>query len=927
MESDYYGDATIETTPRPTPAPEARRPTQKPHLRPNPLLSDRLPEAPDLASQNRPTDPTKTRAGRIGAGRRQGRIQQEPKLRTPQDTVDDEEEDEEEEFIPRSQVLGHERSADTPIPKRLGLTSTRESRARETRLRDDPEVGSSSRDQNESPMMAKAHLARVQTLSTVQTRPSQPSLRITGARTEAPDPRKVTKAFEQAQDSLKAIRATQQSREPATTRGLGGGRRLGTRDEASGVREDSDAAIQRQIREAEEQAVREHRALEAQRQGSLQRLAWLWSWFPWDGIRTHLRHQQRARHDNDDDLDEDEQNLAINWWQLLNPLTYIRELVWLFDKIMDHVVNLNLFDSANETRRRIPGPGNTFLWILLGMFGSVIGILTVLAIMPPLSPQVPPMNFPGGVYSPTLPSLKWPSLGGLTSKIGGIIPSFSWPSSKDDLEGLWESDDDNSAKAEPYLKRYGQELNILKSSGKLHKNAIDRLEKIMPKIIHMDLKDGKPVIAQDFWHALRDLIHKDGGILTLDKKGKFYELTSEQQWQAIAKRVVGDSLLTSKLNMTAADIERRLADRMPGFWDSWVKKNDDKIAEILGPALNKIQASGSGREFDKRFSKMVKDLLQGNELKQVVVTREEFIHQLKNDFATHRSEIRAELNELQPKLEDLIRESVKVATQTAPEGISKEEVKALVDARVRKAIADMNLEAMAKGKIHVHWDAELKNQVNFFAVGSGATIDGELTSPTYDPKKKGVITDEDYKKGIRGVKPFPALAALTAWEDEGDCWCAARALNRRGNPYGATLSVQLGHSIIPQHIVIEHILSGATTDPGARPRNIEIWAKYEDEDLHNKVLDFSAVTVPDDTDNWNFTAPEYGDEFVKIGQFVYEDAELHDGVLVHHLNTQLATLAAATDQVVIRAVSNYGAEKYTCFYRVRVFGELVGLQP
>jgi hypothetical protein len=47
-------------------------------------------------------------------------------------------------------------------------------------------------------------------------------------------------------------------------------------------------------------------------------------------------------------------------------------------------------------------------------------------------------------------------------------------------------------------------------------------------------------------------------------------------------------------------------------------------------------------------------------------------------------------------------------------------------------------------------------------------------------------------------------------------------------------------------------------------------------------------------------------------------------MFVHALSRDLVDrLKAATDLVVVRAVTNYGAKDHTCFYRVRLYGEML----
>lgn len=505
------------------------------------------------------------------------------------------------------------------------------------------------------------------------------------------------------------------------------------------------------------------------------------------------------------------------------------------------------------------------------------------------------------------------------------MPTISWSSDRlNNLADLWETDDDDKEqKARQILKRFEKDLAQLKKGGGLHEASLQKLQTIVPKIVRMELKDGKPVVSQEFWHALRDLINKDEEFLTVEKSVDGYQFTSDEQWRAIIKRLNQDPAFAKKLESSVDGIESRLEDRlnkkMVGAWDSWVSNNNDKISQLLGKALDKIQTLGSGKEFDRRLAELVREQLQGKDVQEVIVTRKEFLRHLQNDFATHRSEIRGELDHLEAQI-DRLKEAIDLAAKNK-QGVTQGDVGDLVQNLVRKTMADMNLGSLAKGKIHSHWDAELKNQINYFAIGSGATIDGVRTSNVYDPLEKGDKEPTRYASGIRGLKVLPPIAALHQWDGDGDCFCAVRSTNRRGNPHGATLSVQLGYPVIPQHIVIEHILPGATIDPAARPREIEIWAHYDDHDLRSRVQDFSATHFAPDPDDRDAMDPNYGAPFVKIGRLIYQNTELHDGVHVHRLSSQLQELKAATDQVIIRAVNNYGASDHTCFYRVRLYGK------
>ncbi|KAJ4153511.1 hypothetical protein LMH87_009995 [Akanthomyces muscarius] len=616
---------------------------------------------------------------------------------------------------------------------------------------------------------------------------------------------------------------------------------------------------------------------------------------------------------------------TINWWQLLNPYTYFQALGWVLSAAYSSFAG---FVNMLYPQTLMDGLFSS-LEMVLYFVAAVIGLITVISVM-----HAAIFGKIDGDFSMdrllSVPEIHWPDLAHVADKAHGLVPAFSWPalswpawSHSPSLPDLSHLDNDGLARLDEYLKQYQREFERIQSAGRLHDSSLKKLEAVVPKLVHIELKDGKPVVAQEFWHALRDLIHRDGDFLTFEKKGNRYEVASEAHWEAIASRITKDPTFTKKINATVDSMEVRVKEGAAGFWDSWIRNNDAKISEMLGSALDQIQNAGSQRDFDKRLQRIVKEHIDENKKDSSIVSRDEFLRHLKNEFATHRSEVRAELAELQPQLDNLVRQAAELARKETPESMSKDQIASLVHGVVNKAIADMNLEALARGQIYSHWDGILRQQINYFGVGAGAVIDQKHISSTFDPPASSMYVQQ---KGIRGVqKPIPR-AALEPWTDEGDCWCAARSVNHRGNPHGAILAVILGHRIIPHHIVVEHIVAGATMDPSARPKEIEIYAEI-DAELRDLARDFSATHYPDiyplneeEDAGWNVSPAKLPERFVKIGQFIYDDLQFHDGVQVHRLSDDLLKLGLATDHVIVRAVSNYGAKTHTCFYRVRLYG-------
>ena len=620
---------------------------------------------------------------------------------------------------------------------------------------------------------------------------------------------------------------------------------------------------------------------------------------------------------------------AINWWYILRPRTYIDVLLRFVDAVTDYVERLVLTLLGFLGSKR-------FWQRALGVFAAALVAALAVGNADTLADLV---ESAGDPLPSAHPSRLLSGLSGVAGQVGEMASSIRIPSIRipaipipsfrrqDDFSSIWDLDESERHELEAYFRKFDNDFRDLRSASSLHDASFEKLERILPRIVHVRSSDGRLSIGEDFYHAVRARLSDDDSILTFDDKAGEYVVRSDRQWRSLVHGIANDPHVDGKLNASMSSIESRLGSKMTSFWDSWIKDNDHKIKAQLGTALEDLKAANSEAELDQIVRKLVKDQIRASSADDgVLVTREEFIKHVRREVDVHRHEIRAELDDLRPQLKALIQETIRVAgaDQAQHAAMTRDEITALANSLIRKAIAETDLRAMAEGKIHAHWDADLKNQVNYFAVGSGAFADPKLSSATYDPHNQGLASMKAYAQGLRGAKPLPPLAALQRWDDEGDCWCAAREVNRRGNPHGATLSVLMGHQVVPQHVVVEHILPGATSDPGARPREVEVHIRIEDPETLSRVQDFSATHFSE-PDHWDHQPAALGPQFVKVGQFTYEGAELHGGVHVQRLSRELVELGAETDQVVLRAVSNYGAKEHTCFYRVRLYGERIGL--
>lgn len=422
--------------------------------------------------------------------------------------------------------------------------------------------------------------------------------------------------------------------------------------------------------------------------------------------------------------------------------------------------------------------------------------------------------------------------------------------------------------------------------------AFEGVKKKLPESIHVE-KDvnGKRVIPQDFWHALKELIKADDVILSLKNAQGQPPEVSEHHWQAIKSRLENDGSLSigADETITTRDVEQMIDKSLSRSWGNWLEQNEVDLRR---------KPSGA------------------------TISRDEFVKLVHEESKPYQSQIQQELDGMDLRVKSAVEEIRKLEkTPAVLDGVTRDEIDRLVKATVKKVLDNARLDAIANGQIKGHATDILANQINHFGVGAGAIVDPDHTSPIWKPPKSRFGTKAF--KDRDGYKPQPAVTALLDWSEEGECFCAGPP--RTGKDTGVrTLAVLTSRNIIPQHLVVDHILAGATLDPGAMPKEIEVWAKIEEVKLRAAVELFSQEHFPTAKGRLKEGVAEGLPEgFVKIGHFVYENKDYGNGEQVFKLSDQLGTMGAITEHIMVRALNNYGAADHTCFYRVRVFGEIV----
>ncbi|KAF2631193.1 hypothetical protein BU25DRAFT_437721 [Macroventuria anomochaeta] len=229
------------------------------------------------------------------------------------------------------------------------------------------------------------------------------------------------------------------------------------------------------------------------------------------------------------------------------------------------------------------------------------------------------------------------------------------------------------------------------------------------------------------------------------------------------------------------------------------------------------------------------------------------------------------------------------------------QMKSLIQAESRKTLLDsIRLQSLAQSNLVANYELNLKKP-NYFSIGLGALIEPGRTSSTFDNGSTllaGLVIG-------RARRANPPKAALTRWEEFGDCWCAAP------NPMKgfARLGVSLPRHVYPKQVTVEHapMSMSPTGDVKNAPRNIELWAETDQPIKHHYAQSHNKCLDPGDL---------RGLGYVCLGAFKYN---IHASNHVQTFDLD-AELSVPTSRVVVQVTSNWGAPN-TCIYRVRLHGD------
>ncbi|KKK15545.1 hypothetical protein ARAM_004687 [Aspergillus rambellii] len=238
-------------------------------------------------------------------------------------------------------------------------------------------------------------------------------------------------------------------------------------------------------------------------------------------------------------------------------------------------------------------------------------------------------------------------------------------------------------------------------------------------------------------------------------------------------------------------------------------------------------------------------------------------------------------------------------------------------------------------------------KTNFLSVGLGVIIDPYMTSPTAGPTRDYLQALYMWIARKKHRSPQPPRAALTPWEDVGECWCSTP---REGMSQFAAL---LGRQIVPEEVVVEHMPKSATIRPEVAPKDMELWARFQyvgkdsslnrsiwsrvffsapenvsGQDslvpdrkvLHGPVMKTLRLAFPGDVESSYYNDKLLGPDFYRIGKWSYN---IDDPYYAQKftLDAIIDSDEIRVDKVVFRVKSNWGGNN-TCIYRLKLYGRM-----
>jgi SUN domain-containing protein 1/2 len=237
---------------------------------------------------------------------------------------------------------------------------------------------------------------------------------------------------------------------------------------------------------------------------------------------------------------------------------------------------------------------------------------------------------------------------------------------------------------------------------------------------------------------------------------------------------------------------------------------------------------------------------------------------------------------------------------------------------------------------------DILSKPDFALHSGGARIIPSLTSPTFEIRPQGLgsqmiglITGNGYAIGR------PPITALHHEMQNGHCWPFAGGEGQLG--------VVLASPIFMEEVTIDHVAKSIAFDMRSAPRRMEVWGLVEGKDNIARVRAWkedlaarkearqsklggedSSTTYDKDGSDYEVvdypkTLPKYP-EYIRLANFTY-NIHSPNNVQTFPVMPEIQELGVDFGIVVLRVLSNWGRDDFTCLYRFRVHGQQFGEIP
>ncbi|KAM0716023.1 hypothetical protein Q7P37_008537 [Cladosporium fusiforme] len=368
----------------------------------------------------------------------------------------------------------------------------------------------------------------------------------------------------------------------------------------------------------------------------------------------------------------------------------------------------------------------------------------------------------------------------------------------------------------------------------------------------------------------------------------------DRNYTALAERITGmEEYIPRRMVVDIVDGEMSIRE---GFWLALREKlsGSPEMYDAFIAANEEIAA--------RRTANAVNESLESAISSERLLTREETVKLLEEE-SRHLEKRLVEM--VQSKNDDAASIARAVATQVATQ-VATEGKPTSFDAQLKLLV---NAHMLSATYVAL-------TSVNHFSPLLGAIVDPHHTSPTAPLKRKAPKVGWFSKSLQRS--PNPPVAALTHWNEMGDCWCAAQS-PEMGH---AQLAVITEHKIVPENFIIEHVPAVGRLGLTSAPKSFELWAETPSaQDAAEVKAAIRKWVGP--SSHWA-TCNDYDDLLgptntsVCIASGGY-NAEDETWVKTYAMIANMGALDFAANKFYYRVNNNWGAVN-TCTYRVRLTG-------